>query len=108
MDNYKWLCGLEANSVCRVGLLADAEFREDVVQDFVGGDGAAAGDGAEGGDDGADLLGEEVGGQGVEACDGAVEGRAGIGEGLEMAAVGNDGGAVEKGGGVDAVADGAA
>ena len=32
-------------------LFSDAEFRKDVLQDFVGGDGAAARDGAEVGDD---------------------------------------------------------
>lgn len=40
---------------------ADAEFREDVLQDFVGGDGAATRDGAEVGDDLADFFAQKIG-----------------------------------------------
>lgn len=42
-------------------LFSDAEFREDVLQDFVGGDGTAARDGAEVGDDLADFFAQKVG-----------------------------------------------
>ena len=37
-----------------LGLLSDAELGEDVVEDVVGDDGADAGDGREGADDGSD------------------------------------------------------
>ena len=47
--------------VSNLQLLTDAEFREDVLQDFVGGDGAAACNGAELGDDLADFFAQKVG-----------------------------------------------
>ena len=60
--------------ICFIGLLSDAELREDVGEDVVGDDGADAGDGREGADDGSDFLGEEVGGEsGLEPEEGAVE-----------------------------------
>ena len=52
----------------------DAELGEDLAEDFVGGD--LAGDGAEGGEGGAEVLRQEVGGAaGVEAVGDGGEGR---------------------------------
>ena len=44
--------------MCCEGLFPDAEVGEDVAEDVVGGD--AAGDFGEGGDSGADILGQEL------------------------------------------------
>lgn len=60
--------------LCFLRLLSDAKLREDVGEDVVGDDGADAGDGREGADDGSDFLGEEVGREsGLEPEEGAVE-----------------------------------
>ena len=85
-------------------LLSDAELGEDAGEDFVGGDEAAAGDGTEGGGDGPDFLGEEVGGERIERREGLLQGPGSLREGLEMPAVGDDGVALEKRPGVDALA----
>ena len=59
---------------CFVKLLSDAEFRKDVLQDFVEGDGAAARDGAEVGDDLADFFAQKIGRKAVgETVEGLAE-----------------------------------
>ena len=74
--------------VCFLGLLSDAEFREDIPEHFVGGDGATGGNGAEGMDDLADIFAQQVGGKGIAQTIGCpVEGFAGHREGFVMAAV---------------------
>ena len=78
--------------------LSDAEFREDVLQDFVGGDGTAARDGAEVGDDLADFFAQQVGLKAVvEPVEGPAERIAGGREGFIMAVVRNDCVAVVEG-----------
>ena len=70
-------------------LLSDAKPREDLAQDFVGGD--FAGDGAEGGSRGAEVLRQEVGGEGaVEAVGDGGEGGGGVPEGGGVAGVGDE------------------
>ena len=71
--------------------LSDAEFREDVLQDFVGGDGTAARDGAEVGDDLADFFAQKVGRKAVgETVEGLAECFAGRRKRFVMAAVRDD------------------
>lgn len=72
-------------------LFADAEFRKDVLEDFVGGDGTTGGDGAEVVDDLADIFAQQVGGKVVaETFESSVEGFAGRREGFVMTVVRND------------------
>lgn len=72
-------------------LFSDAEVPEDVAEDFVGGD--FTNDGAEVVDGFADVLGGEVGREaGGEAFADAEEGGAGVGEGLDVALVCDQGG----------------
>ena len=85
-------------------LFPDAELREDLAEDFVGGD--EAGDGAEGCEGGAEVLRQEVGGDAaVEAVGDGGEGSGGLPErrgvarvGDECAGGGGDAGAGGKGG----------
>ena len=70
---------------------ADAKIPKYIPQDFVGGD--FADDGAEVVDGFADVLGGEVCGEaGGESVTDAEQGSAGVGEGLDMALVGDEGG----------------
>ena len=72
-------------------LLSDAEIRKDIDQDVLAGD--LADDGAEGVDRFADVLGGEVGREaGGETFADAEEGSAGIGKGLDVALVCDEGG----------------
>ena len=72
-------------------LFTDAEIPEDIPKDFVCGD--FADDGAEVVDGFADVLGGEVGREaGGEAFADAEEGSAGVGEGLDVALVCDQGG----------------
>lgn len=88
---------------------ADAEFREDVLQDFVGGDGAAARDGAEVGDDLADFFAQKIGRKAVgETFEGFTEGFAGRRKRFVMAAVRDDRIAVVERFGVDGLPQGVA
>ena len=74
-----------------IGLFSDAKIRKDIPQNFVGGD--FADDGAEVVDGFADVLGGEVCGEaGGESFTDAEQGSAGIGEGLDVALVGDEGG----------------
>ena len=89
--------------------LADAEFREDVLQDFVGGDGTAARDGAEVGDDLADFFAQKVGRKAVgETVEGLAECFAGRRKRFVMAAVRDDRVAVVERFGVDGLPQGVA
>ena len=73
-----------------VYLFSDAKPREDLAKDFVCGD--LAGDGAEGGEGGAEVLRQEVGGDGaVEAVGDGGKERSGVAEGGSMAGVGHQG-----------------
>ena len=86
-------------------LLTDAEFRKDVLQDFVGGDGTAARDGAEVGDDLADFFAQQVGLKAAaEPVEGPAERIACGREGFVMAAVGDDRAAVVERFRIDRVA----
>ena len=70
-------------------LFADAEMREDVFQNIVGGDFAS--DGAEVVNGQADILTQQVGGDVVlQGCDGRSEGIASLMQGVIVAAVGDD------------------
>ena len=72
-------------------LFPDAKIPENVPQDFVGGD--FADDGAEVVDGFADVLGGEVCGEaGGESVTDAEQGSAGVGEGLDMTLVSDEGG----------------
>ena len=72
-------------------LLSDAEIPKYISQDFVGGD--FADDASEVVDGFADVLGGEVGGEaGGETVADAEQGSAGVGEGLDVALVGDEGG----------------
>ena len=93
--------------LCFLILLSDAKFRKDVLKDFVGGDGAAGGDGTESVDDLADLFAQQVGGKPVaQAVESPVESLAGRREGFVMAAVRNDRIAVVECVGIDCPAQG--
>lgn len=95
--------------LCFLGLLSDAELREDVLQHFVGGDGAAGGDGPEAADGVPELFAQEVGGKLVAQCgEGAVECPAGVVEGCAVAAARDDRVAVVEAFGVDGGAQRAA
>ena len=75
----------------KVILLADAEIPENISQDFICGD--FSDDGADVVDCFADVLGGEVCREGGgEAFADAEEGSAGVGEGLDVALVGDEGG----------------
>ena len=90
-------------------LLADAEFRKDVLQDFVGGDGAAARDGAEVGDDLADFFAQKIGRKAVgETVEGLAECFAGRRKRFVMAAVRDDRITVVERFGVDGLPQGVA